>query len=258
MSSRRGYVNAVTVGILLAAALKFIPTMLTDLEFTSYTLASYFIPAVDSDSAFAAWPAVLSAIIQPFGIIFVLLLYLHGNSPRLATEPEPLPGQDKSFLPIPQLKWLALPPDDQIERVGILIVIIGLFCYNLWLGTNQALLAVEPMFIASMLLIIFGAGLGLAIWGLLPQPRRQWRWLVGASFLLGLAVILGMIGPVGRVVLMISPLLLLLGTASQVYGIGRLLRILQDQIGLKWRTTLMVAISAAAIYFGSQFISHLV
>src|SRR6185295_17720146 len=114
MSSRRGYANAVTVGILLAAALKFIPTMLTDLEFTSYTfLSSYLTPLIAPGSSFASWPAVLQAIIQPLGIMSILLLYLHGNTPRLATEPEPLPGQDKSYLPIPRLKWLALPAEDQ-------------------------------------------------------------------------------------------------------------------------------------------------
>jgi hypothetical protein len=81
--------------------------------------------------------------------------------------------------------------------------------------------------------------------------------VAAASLLFGLATTLGVANLRGQIILSVAPLLLIFGTLFLVYGLGRLLRVLQYQIGTGWRTTLTVLISALLLYQGNQFLSYL-
>jgi hypothetical protein len=156
---------------------------------------------------------------------------------------------------------LALPPlEKQADQPGLIIVTLALLCYTLWLSIGRTplqTLAQPYLFLITALLIFFGALLGIATLGLIPNLGGHWRWVAAASLLLGLATILGTFNPRGQIILSAAPLLLILGTLCLVYGLGRLLRVLQYQIGTGWRTTLTVLISALLLYQSNQFLSYL-
>lgn len=264
---RRGYINAVAVGILLGAALEFIPTTLTELEFTGYRLfEAYIVSAINPEPGSMLWVFTRSTpfqvVVRSLAMIGVMFLFFRGNAAAPAIGPETSLESDR--LPPRQSAWqtwLALPAAAQLDRAGLTIVTLGLFCYNLWLGALRAPVPdfePGPKFLALMLLPFSGAVLGIAILGLLPDLGQHWPWLVGLSALLGLAMILGFATPGGQIALQGAPFLLLLGTVCLIYSIGRLLRILQDQIGLRWPTTLTVAASAGLLYLTSPFISAMI
>lgn len=261
---RRGYLNAVAVGMLLVAAIEFIPTTLGELEFVGYQLLDrYLIAPLDPQPDTALWmftrPSQIQAVARPFMAVVVILLFFKSNGVRMVSQPEnqtdPVAKADG---------WrarLALPPLEQhADQLGLVIVLLGLLCYTLWLGVLRPppQLAGQPYLFASITLVIFcGTGLGVATLGLIPSLERYWPWVVAASLLLGLTTLSGITGWPGPMILSAAPLLLLVGTVCLVYGLGRLLRVLQYQIGTGWRTSVVVLASTGLLYLGMQWLSTL-
>ena len=206
------------------------------------------------------WPIHFQVVVRSLGVAAILILFLRGNAPISFQEKLLLSEQSVAVTRRQRLaQWLALSAANQTDWIGIIIVAIALGCYNLWLGVQQEpLTAGSEQFIGITFLTFLSVILGMAIWGFVPISQLDWRWLVSVPCLIGLATILGLTQPVGRIILGIAPLLLALGAICMVYGIGRLLRIIQDQIGLGWRTTLTVGCGAAALYLGNQVISRLI
>lgn len=264
---RRGYINAVTVGMLLAAAIKFIPTTLGEVEFVSYQLLDqYVISTLNPQPDSALWlfsrPSQVQMVARPFLAAVIIILFFNGNGVKIASHSD-TQVDDQAAAP-QSTGWrarLALPPlEKQADQLGLIIVMVGLLCYTLWLSIGRTPLQTvgQPqLFLTIALLIFFGAVLGIATLGLIPNLGGHWRWVTVASFLFGLATILGVINLRDQIILSAAPLLLIFGTLSLVYGLGRLLRVLQYQIGTGWRTTLTVLISALLLYQSNQFISYL-
>jgi hypothetical protein len=264
---RRGYLNAVTAGILLAAAVKFIPTTLSEIEFVGYQLLNQYIfatlnPSPDSALALFTQPSQLQLMFRPFLAALIIILFFNGNGVKVAPQPDAPPNDQAT--PSNPTGWrarLALPPlEKQADQLGLFVVVAGLLCYTLWLGTGRTPLQTmsQPhLFLIIVLLIFSGAVLGVATLGLIPNLGRYWRWVAAASLLFGLATTLGVANLRGQIILSVAPLLLIFGTLFLVYGLGRLLRVLQYQIGTGWRTTLTVLISALLLYQGNQFLSYL-
>jgi len=259
--TRQGYINAIAVGLLLMMSIEFIPTALSEVEFASYSLIATFIDPLSGPGAdIAPWPIHFQVVVRSLGVAAILILFLRGNAPITFQEKLLLSEQDAAVTRLQRLaRWLALPAANQTDWIGIVIVALALGCYNLWLGVQQGpVTAGSEQFIGITLLTFLSVILGMAIWGLVSISQLEWRWLVLIPCLIGLATILGLTQPVEWIILGIAPLLLALGTICMVYGIGRLLRIIQDQIGLGWRTTLTVGVGAVALYLGNQVISRLI
>jgi hypothetical protein len=257
----------VAVGILLAAAIKFIPTTLGEVEFVGYQLLDQYListlnPPPDSALRLLTHPNQIQMMARPFLAAVIIILFFKGNGVKIA---QPADAQaDEAAVALKSRGWrgrLALPPlEKQPDQPGLIIVTLALLCYTLWLSIGRTplqTLAQPYLFLITALLIFFGALLGIATLGLIPNLGGHWRWVAAASLLLGLATILGTFNPRGQIILSAAPLLLILGTLCLVYGLGRLLRVLQYQIGTGWRTTLTVLISALLLYQSNQFLSYL-
>jgi hypothetical protein len=199
---------------------------------------------------------------RPFLAAIIIILFFNGNGVKVASQPD-TPPDDQVATPRPT-GWrarLALPPlEKQADQLGLVIIVVALLCYTLWLSTGRIPLQTmeQPhLFFIIALLIFSGAVLGVTTLGLIPNLAGYWRWVAAASLLFGLATILGVVNLRGQLILSVAPLLLIFGTLFLVYGLGRLLRILQYQIGTGWRTTLTVLVSALLLYQGNQFLSYL-
>jgi hypothetical protein len=263
---RRGYLNAVTVGILLAAAIKFIPTTLSEVEFVGYQLLNYYVFSTlnsppDSALALFTQPSQLQLMFRPFLAAIIIILFFNGNGVKIAPQPETPSNEQAAPKPTDWRARLALPPlEKQADQLGLAIIVVALLCYTLWLSTGRIPLQTmnQPyLFLTTALLIFSGAVLGVTTLGLIPNLAGYWRWVAAASLLFGLATILGVVNLRGQMILSVAPLLLIFGTLFLVYGLGRLLRVLQYQIGTGWRTTLTVLVSAVLLYQGNQFLSYL-
>jgi hypothetical protein len=262
---QRGYANAVAVGILLLAAINFIPTALTEAEFVGYQLfETYVVSPLDPQPETFWWlftrAGPFQVIVRSLGMVIVLFLFLRSSSVSLAEPAATAHSGQTASLRTHWRAWITLPGENRADWTGVIIVTIGLFCYNAWHAVTYAPPtgsgpAQRP---AIALLILIGTVLSGAVLGLMPEVSQSWRWLVGIATLLGLASIIGLTNLGGQAVLSGAPLLLLLGTVSLICGIGRLLRLMQYQIGTRWPTTLTVAASAGGLYLSNQLISHLV
>lgn len=264
---RRGYLNAVTAGILLAAAVKFIPITLGEVEFVGYQLLNHYLFSTlnsppNSVLALIIHPSQLQLMARPFLAAIIIILFFNANGVKIAPQPDaPIEDRTATDKPTGWRARLALPPlEKQADQLGLIIVMVGLLCYTLWLSADRTSLQTigEPyLFITTALLIFCGAVLGVATVGLIPNLEGHWRWVVTASLLFGLATMMGGDQLRGQLILSMAPLVLIFGTLFLVYGLGRLLRVLQYQIGTGWRTTLTVLISAVVLYEGNQFLSLL-
>ena len=258
---RRGYLNAVVVGLLLAAAIEFIPNTLGEVEFVSYHLLNtYLIAPLNPQPDTALWmftrPTQIQSVARPFMAVVIIVLFFKSNGVRV------VPQAENQTDPVVKTSgwraWLALPPLEQhADQPGLVIVVLGLLCYTWWMGVLRPSpqLASQPYLFASIALLIFsGAGLGVATLGLIPSLERYWPWVVSASLLLGLTTLSALIDWPEEPLVYATPLLLA-GTVCLVYGLGRLLRVLQYQIGTGWRTSVVVLASAGLLYFGTQWLS---
>ena len=257
----RGYLNAIAVGILLAAALPMIPMALSEVEFTSYALISSLLPPSFGESNFIPWALQFQVVVRSLGVVAILVLYLRSNAPLLATEREQFLQEHHPLSLRSRLRlWLALPLEGQVDRVGIITTTIALLCYTLWLGASEGIIDISSgsVWLGAILFVGLATVRGGAIIGLLSQPAQHRPWLIGVPLLLGGAIFLGTLPPLTQIILTLSPLILALGAICLIYAIGRLLRILQDQIGLDWPTTVTVGLSGLVVYFGNEYISRLI
>ena len=260
-ATQRGYLNAVAIGIMVAAAVLIIPTALSEVEFASYALVSRVVPASFGETNLIPWSLQFQVVLRSLGVIAILILFLRSNAPLLPEERtalvqagQPLPLRTKIRT------GLALVSDDTIDWVGVVGVTVGLACYTLWLSATEAPLGLgDGSFRFGITLFVgLATAVGISVSGLLPDLERHRLWLMGISLLLGLAAIFGAL-PLGRrLILSGSPILLAVGAISLIFAIGRLLRIVQDQIGLDWPTTATVGLSGVIVYFSSEFIGRLI
>lgn len=265
---QRGYANAVAVGILLLAAINLIPTTLTEAEFVGYQLfETYVVSPLDPQPETFWWlftrAAPFQVIVRSLGMIIVLFLFLRSSSVSMAEPVEPTAAAHSDQMTSLRTRWrawLALPGENRADWTGVIIVTLGLLCYNVWHAVSSAPPtgpgpAQRP---TIALFILIGTMLSGAVLGLMPEVSRSWHWLVSIAALLGLASIIGLTNLGERAVLSGAPLLLLVGTVALICGIGRLLRLLQYQIGTRWPTTLTVAAGAGGLYLSNQLISYLI
>jgi len=249
----RGYFNAFATGFLLAAAIKLIPEALMAVEFYGYSaLASHVLDGVaperDSFLGVLIAPGQIQVIVQAVGAATVMLLFFRGNASSQREKGDAT--GDQPGRPWAKVRsWLALPPSG-LDWAGLTIITIGLFSYNLWIGASRAPLfgpAANGSFWLVLLLVFYGTLLGIAVLGCIDS-RKDLRLAVFPTLLLGLAIGVGLNWPGGHLTVVGGLLPLLAGSACLVYGIGRLLRVLQHDIGLGWRTTLVVAVGTGIVY----------
>ena len=256
---RRGYFNALVTGLLLAAAIEVIPNALDAVELAGRRLLALVVPE-GGESAGSFWnvltqPAQVQIAVRAFGAALVMFIFFRANAIPLAkTDGAAADGG----IAHGERRLSALPVEGT-DYLGLLVVLGGLAGYALWLGLAGGLPAAAGGGASSgldfgLLLLTFGASLlGIAALGLVHNLRGEWWLIPVASLLIGLAAALGSVWQGGQVALEVGLLPLVVGAVCLVYGIGRLLCVLQHEIGLGWQTTLTVAVGALILY-QSRFI----
>ena len=248
---------------MLLAAIQFIPATLGEIEFVGYgLLESYVLSSLNLEPDSPLWVMTrftqFQVLARALVASLVLILFFQSSAVRSVTK-----QQTSSTSPQNGWRtWFLLPViDKQADRVGITVIIIALTCYSLWIGALHSPTSITrglALFSGIALLTFSATILGVIILGIVPSMEQYWPWVIAASLVFALAVLIGFMNTGGQVVLAIAPLLLLLGTLCLVFGIGRLLRIIQYQIGLGKRTTITVALSTFILYLNSQLISRLI
>lgn len=241
---RRGYFNALVTGVLLAAAVEVIPNALDAVTLAGRSLLAALLPAgAVSDGIWNALtqPAQVQIAVRAFGAATVMVIFFRANGIQLANDDE---TQEEGR------RRLLLLPTGRTDYVGLVALLIGLTGYVLWLGLSRRFSpgAGSTLSFDFLRLAFTSSLLGIAVLGLIANFQRQWWLLPLASLLLGLAAAWGALGMGERLALEAGLIPLLISGFCLVYGIGRLLRLLQHEIGLGWQTTLTVAIGALALY----------
>jgi hypothetical protein len=147
---------------------------------------------------------------------------------------------------------LSALPLEATDYVGLAVVVVGLAGYALWWGLARGLAssAAGALDVTLLLPTFSAALLGIAGLGLVENLRAQWWLLPVGSIVIGLAPGLGSLWKGEQLALEAGLLPLVIAGGCLVYGIGRLLRLLQHEIGLGWQTTLTVAVGALLLYQG--------
>lgn len=245
---RRGYFNAFVTGLLLAAAIEIIPNALEALEIAGGRMFGALISPSVASAPDSFWnvlvqPAQLQIMIRGLGAAAVMLIFFRANAIPVSEAGELEEAQERRQ-GMPHARFVL--PLEGTDYVGLLVNTLGLLSYALWISLTVGLLPRPSL--GLVLLVASSSLLGVTALGLLGNLRRRW-WLVAmASLLPGLVAGLGVVWKGERPAIELALLPLLLGALCLVYGIGRLLRLLQHEIGLGWQTTAAVAIGALLLY----------
>ena len=242
---RRGYFNAFVTGLLLAAAVEVLPNALNAVEFAGRSLVAALIPAQGAapDSFWNALtqPVQIQLVVRSFGAAIVMVIFFRANGIQLLQESQTHVQGRRRFL---------LLPTARTDYVGLVVLFAGLAGYALWMGLSRGLSPGAPQSLSfDLLALVFTSSLlGVAALGLIVNFERRWWLLPAASLLLGLAAGLGALDRGEWLAIEAGLVPLVISAFCLVYGIGRLLRLLQHEIGLGWQTTLTVAIGALVLY----------
>ncbi len=244
--SRRGYLNALGAGIVLSALVDLLPQWLSmstaalDLGLGSLLPFLPLSPTVGGTAQ-----AVLVEIFRVINILAVLLLYLKGSTlpAAKATGPTSATGAASSSRVETRRARLALPALVESEGIGLVLAGFGLALYNFWLGQARGALldanaSGRTVFLA--LLGLVGALRTVAISGLVLIPEGSWRAVAAFAVVIGVAALPGVLWPSGRDTLLLGLVPVGLATVSLPIALGRMLRWIQKDIGLGWRTTAVV------------------
>lgn len=241
---RRGYFNALVTGLLLAAAIEVLPNALDAVELASRSLLALLVPddGVGPDSFWTVLtePAQVQIAVRALGAATVMVIFFRANAIRLVEEDENRPEGRRRLL---------LLPTKDTDYVGLVVLLAGLTGYTVWMGLSRPLSPANASSLSFdyLTLSFISSLLGVCVLGLIVNFRRQWWLMPLASLLLGLAAWSGAVDTGERLALDMGLVPLLVSAFCLVYGIGRLLRLLQHEIGLGWQTTVAVAIGALAL-----------
>lgn len=245
---RRGYFNAFVTGLLLAAAIEVIPNALEALEIAGGRILGAFISPGVSSAPDSFWnvlvqPAQMQIMVRGLGAAAVMLIFFRANAIPVSEAGQlDEAREERQGFRRPRL----MLPLEGTDYVGLVVNTLGLVSYTLWVSLTLGLLPRPSL--SLILLVASSSLLGVTALGLLGNLRRRW-WLVAiVSFLPGLVAGLGVVWKGERPAIELALLPLLFGALCLVYGIGRLLRLLQHEIGLGWQTTAAVAIGALLLY----------
>ncbi|HSM57915.1 MAG TPA: hypothetical protein VK879_17305 [Candidatus Sulfomarinibacteraceae bacterium] len=233
---RRGYFNAFVAGLLLAAAIEVLPNALEGAGIAGHqALSSLLFPdgelPPDSIWLFVLEPVNVQVAVRAVGAALVMVIFFRANAaPRAEDGDANEAGQAAG------------------DGLALLAVTAGLAAHNLWLGLTRGLFASGPASAELALAALGTTLLGASALGLVPSLRSQWWQVVVVSLALGLAGGAGALWRGNDPALQAALLPMLIGAGCLVYGIGRLLRLLQGEIGLGWRTTAAVAVGVLVLY----------
>lgn len=237
----RGYSNAAAAGIVFGAMVDLLPKAL---EFGGVFIATVLQAQVLTpmhaapDSFWAIGAGILSEAVTPFGALLVLFLYLSGNS-----APMPVAGRMVGAARPGWRTWFSIPATGEVDWKGVFIITFGLSAHNVWLGQARGQLLQPGGSTVSVFLLAFGLAAALrsfALSGSLVDVRARWPALLGCSAIIGGAGILGAAMPETGRTIWLGILPVVAAVLILPIGLGRLLRLLQYDVGLGWKTTLAV------------------
>ncbi|MFW5942333.1 MAG: hypothetical protein ACOCXI_11065 [Chloroflexota bacterium] len=242
---RRGYFNAFVAGLLLAAAIEVLPNALEGAGIAGHqALSSLLFPdgnlPPDSAWLFVLEPVYMQVAVRAVGAALVMVIFFRANAAPRVEEGDAEEGGG--------------PVAGAGNGLALLAVTAGLAAHNLWLGLTRGLFAPGAGSAELALLALGATLLGASALGLVSSLRSQWWQVVAVSLALGLAGGVGALWRGSDPALQVTLLPLLIGAGCLVYGIGRLLRLLQGEIGLGWRTTAAVAVGVLVLYQSRLFL----
>jgi len=248
----RGYLYAVGAGIALSALFDLIPPALDFLTLLVRTLLdSQVAPRLTAsvDSPLGLILILLSELVRPFGAVGLLFLYLSGNS-------LPMRVGDK-YVGLPPMGWrsqLIIPAVGEMDARGVALLTIGLAAQNLWLGqvrgalldpSNFAAATTNSMFLVSISIVAVLRG--IALFGSLTRAASRGWLTLGLTLGIALPAVYGVMVPSSRSTIVLGVVPLWLAVILVPIELGRMMRVMSQDIGLGWRTTTVVLGTLAVV-----------
>ena len=237
----RGYLNAIGTGIALGAMVDLMPAAL-DMATALVQRGLQILVLVPMNAATNS-PLDLAALlvtdlVRPLGGVFILLLYLSANSLPIVIK-----GRLVGKPAWGWRAWLAIPAAGETDWKGTGLLCCALAAQNLWVAQVRGALVTpgsRTLTIFLVLISVIGALRALALLGALATCARRWLWIPALTLIIATPVAIGVWQPGGRETIAFGLLPPLLATLVVPIVLGRLLRSIQADIGMGWRTTATV------------------
>ena len=242
----RGTITAVGAGIVLSALLDLVPTwleMVISIGESGLNLMVAFVSL--SPTAGGIIRSALVQVIRLVSILIIVFLYLKSSALPLAAEGDLQRAPENSITGRPNGRriWLTIPAATQADWISAALVGLGLAMHNFWLGQVRVALVAgdsnsSPA--VSLALGLVGTLGSVALIGLLAGPTLNRGAVVASALMIGMAVAPGGLWPQGRDTLLLGAFPITVATLVLPVALGRMLRRIQRDIGLGWRSTIVV------------------
>jgi hypothetical protein len=250
----RGCANAMAVGITLGALFDLLPKALEQATLLiGFLLRTGVMERFDlaPDSFFGIGALLLTQAVVPIGALSVLFLYLTGNTMPMVINGQVVGGHTTGWR-----SQLLIPEAGAVDWRGIALLTVGLAAQNLWLGQVRGVLTAPE--VSGFNLFLYGIALigtlrGLALIGPFVDPARRWLAFGSCALVIGCAVVFAVLNPWTRDSIILGIVPVFVGVVLLPVAMGRLLRAVQNDIGLHWQTTLVV-IAALAVERASSYL----
>jgi hypothetical protein len=241
----RGGLNAVAVGLALGAMFDLIPLALEQLTVIVGTLMrALFVDLFAlQNTPLGIGGAVITQAAVPAGALFILFLYLTGNTLPLIVDGKLVGHKTDGWR-----ARVAIPQAGSVDVTGIALLTIGLAMQNLWVGQQRGAQVSADAGLTSMflyLIALVAALRGLALFGPFVAPAQ--RVVAFILCVLGIAapVVLGVTAPDTMRSVALGVLPAFIGVLVLPVAMGRLLRVVQYDIGMNWQATLILVVTLA-------------
>lgn len=248
----RGVVNAIAVGLALGAMFDLMPIALEQATIGVGLLMRAVVEKLAlQDSPLGFGGVVLTQAVVPVGALLVLFLYLTANAAPMVVNGE--------LVGIPKQGWrarLVIPEAGSLDWTGIALLTLGLAMQNLWSGQMHGVLGADSGGAANLFRYAIGivaALRGIALFGSFVDPARRSVPFLASSLLISAAVVVGVLFPDSMQTILLGVLPAIVAMIVLPIAMGRLLRVIQYDIGLNWQATLMV-LTTLAIERGSNLL----
>jgi len=245
----RGYITSIGAGIIVGTLIELLPLwMELVVAVLDRGLNSFMVLTPLSEDAIVVIHGIIVEVARVISVLLIVVIFLRSSSTRIELAADTV-DKPEHAIDVRRREWtgkFTIPAIGEADWLTTILVIFGLGTYNLWHGMMKSELALSEIIeIPAYLSILstIGALRTVAVSGLLISLLNKWYVVSILSIILGVAEMLGILWYDNNSTWIMWAFPIIITVITLSVALGRMLRRIQTDIGLGWKTTATVLVA---------------